>query len=40
MEKIDENSFDENSKADFLKGAKIAYESIIINFASGDVKKA
>ena len=38
-QKIDENSFDEKAKADFLKGAKIAYESIIINFASGDVKK-
>jgi len=38
-QKIDENNFDENAKADFLKGAKIAYESIITNFASGDIKK-
>ncbi len=38
-QKIDENSFDEKAKADFLKGAKIAYESIITNFASGDLKK-
>ena len=37
--KIDEANFDEKAKADFLKGAKIAYESIITNFASGDLKK-
>ena len=39
LQKIDETNFDENAKADFLKGAKIAYESIITNFASGDLKK-
>ena len=38
-QKIDETNFDENAKVDFLKGAKIAYESIITNFASGDLKK-
>jgi len=38
-QRIDETNFDENAKVDFLKGAKIAYESIIINFASGDLKK-
>ncbi len=38
-QKIDETNFDEKAKADFLKGAKIAYESIITNFASGDLKK-
>jgi len=38
-QKIDEKNFDEKAKADFLKGAKIAYESIITSFASGDLKK-
>ena len=38
-EKIDENNFDEKAKGDFLKGAKIAYESIIISFSSGELKK-
>ena len=37
-QKIDENNFDEKAKADFLKGAKIAYESIITSFSSGDLK--
>ena len=37
--KIDENNFDEKAKADFLKGAKIAYESIVTNFSSGEIKK-
>jgi len=35
LEKAD---FDEKAKEDFLKGAKIAYETIIINFASGNLK--
>ncbi|MBC8304842.1 MAG: Tim44 domain-containing protein [Pelagibacterales bacterium] len=39
LKKIDETNFDEKAKEDFLKGAKIAYESIITNFASGDLKK-
>ena len=38
-QKIDENSFDEKAKADFLKGAKIAYESIVTSFSSGELKK-
>tara|TARA_B100000700_G_C14758635_1_gene721022 strand:- start:248 stop:838 length:591 start_codon:yes stop_codon:yes gene_type:complete len=38
LKKIDEDNFDEKAKADFLKGAKIAYESIITGFASGDLK--
>tara|TARA_B100001029_G_scaffold136898_1_gene115905 strand:- start:1589 stop:2179 length:591 start_codon:yes stop_codon:yes gene_type:complete len=38
IKKIDETNFDENAKEEFLKGAKIAYESIITNFASGNVK--
>ena len=29
------NPFDENAKKEFVKGAKIAYETIIINFAKG-----
>ena len=37
--KIDETNFDEKAKTDFLKGAKIAYETIITGFASGDLKK-
>ena len=36
---INENNFDEKAKADFLNGAKIAYESIITNFASGNLKE-
>ena len=39
FKKIDENNFDEKAKADFLKGAKIAYESIVTNFSSGELKK-
>ena len=39
FEKIDENNFDEKAKAGFLSGAKIAYESIIISFSSGELKK-
>ena len=35
---IDEKNFDEKAKADFLNGAKIAYETIITNFSSGDLK--
>ena len=30
--------FDEAAQEDFLKGAKIAYETIITNFASGNLK--
>ena len=29
------NTFDENAKKDFVKGAKIAYETIITDFAKG-----
>ena len=37
---VDLNSatFDENAKKEFLKGAKIAYETIITNFANGKLK--
>ena len=37
--KIDAKNFDENAKKEFLMGAKIAYETIITNFAIGDLKK-
>ena len=36
--KINQSNFDEKAKEDFLKGAKIAYESIVKNFASGNLK--
>ena len=36
---INEDNFDEKAKENFLKGAKIAYESIIISFASGNIKE-
>ena len=36
--KLNNQVFDENAQKDFLKGAKIAYETIITNFASGDLK--
>ena len=39
FQKIDENNFDEKAKADFLKGAKIAYETVVTNFSSGELKK-
>ena len=38
FKKIDETSFDEKAKTDFLKGAKIAYESIITDFSAGNLK--
>jgi len=37
--KLDKANFDDKAKEDFLKGAKIAYETVIINFASGELKK-
>ena len=37
--KIDAKNFDENAKKEFLNGAKIAYETIITDFAKGDLKK-
>ena len=38
FKKIDEMSFDEKAKTDFLKGAKIAYESVITDFSKGNLK--
>ena len=36
---LNANTFDENAKKEFVKGAKIAYETIITNFASGKLKE-
>ena len=36
--KSDQIIFDEKAKEAFLKGAKIAYETVITNFASGNLK--
>ena len=38
-QKIDRSKFDEKAKNEFIKGAKVAYESIITNFASGNLKE-
>ena len=35
---MDLTKFDEEAKKEFIKGAKIAYETIITNFASGNLK--
>tara|TARA_Y100000590_G_C15645388_1_gene986652 strand:+ start:16 stop:603 length:588 start_codon:yes stop_codon:yes gene_type:complete len=35
---LNSDTFDDAAKSDFLKGAKIAYESIITNFSKGDLK--
>ena len=37
--KIDVNNFDEGAKKQFLEGAKIAYETIITNFAKGKINE-
>ena len=36
--KVKSNNFDETAQKDFLVGAKIAYEQIITEFASGNLK--
>ena len=36
--KVTESNFDEKTKESFLKGSKIAYETIITSFASGNLK--
>ena len=36
--KLNSDTFDDDAKKDFLKGAKVAYESIITNFSKGDLK--
>ena len=35
---LNASTFDENAKKDFVNGAKIAYETIITNFAKGTLK--
>ena len=35
--KLEQSVFDEKAKENFLEGAKIAYETIITNFASGNL---
>ena len=35
---LNAQTFDENAKKDFVKGARIAYETIITNFANGKLK--
>ena len=37
-DKLNESTFDEGAKNNFLEGAKIAYERIITDFASGNLK--
>ena len=36
---LNAQTFDENAKKDFIKGAKIAYETIITNFAKGKIRE-
>ncbi len=38
LKKIDKANFDEKAKAEFLQGAKVAYETIVTNFAANDLK--
>ena len=36
--KLEQSVFDEKAKENFLKGAKVAYETIITNFSTGNLK--
>ena len=36
---LNSDTFDENAKKDFVKGAKIAYETIITSFAKGKLRE-
>ena len=36
---LDNQNFDENAKKEFLKGAQIAYETIITSFAKGSISE-
>jgi len=38
-EKLNEKNFNEKAKNEFLNGAKVAYETIITNFSSGNIKE-
>ena len=35
---LNTNTFDDNAKKEFLKGAEIAYETIVTNFSKGKLK--
>ncbi len=37
--KLNDDTFDENAKKEFLKGAQVAYELIITNFSKGNLKE-
>ena len=36
--KLNAENFDDNAKKEFLKGAKVAYETIVTNFSTGNLK--
>ncbi len=36
---LNANTFDENARKEFLKGAEIAYETIVTNFSNGKLKE-
>ena len=36
---VNNETFDENAQKEFIKGAKIAYETIITNFSKGKLKE-
>tara|TARA_X000000368_G_scaffold82811_1_gene62640 strand:+ start:53 stop:640 length:588 start_codon:yes stop_codon:yes gene_type:complete len=38
IKNLDARNFDDQAKKEFIEGAKIAYETIITNFASGNLK--
>ena len=38
-EKPNYRNFDESAKKDFIEGAKVAYETIVTNFAKGSIKE-
>ena len=37
-EHLNINTFDDNAKKEFLKGAEIAYETIVTNFSKGRIR--
>ena len=39
IKKANNETFDEEEKKDFLKGAKIAYETIVTSFSKGNIKE-
>ena len=38
IKNLDARNFDDQAKKEFIEGAKIAYESVITNFANGNLK--